>query len=103
MRSLRDASELQDSKRFDNSYFTVFSKFSSAFQAFIVMLLHPDPTRRVPRSDVHLDCPVVKIFCRFPPLIGTVSIEEIIENVTPSPTQAALLQVTKSAYVVVSS
>jgi hypothetical protein len=92
---LRDLSELQDRKRFDNNYSAVFSKFSQAFQDFILTLLHPKAASRVPGSAFDADCRVVRLFRKFPQLIRTGSIDEIIENATPSPTQSALLQVTR--------
>ncbi len=94
--SLKSSPELQDDKRFRNNYST-FSTFSREFQDFILMILHPDPAHRIPSGSVEKTPPVVKLFHKFPRLFGRCSDEQtkiaIIENMTPSPTQAVLLQV----------
>lgn len=94
--SLKCPSELQDERRFRNNYST-FSTFSREFQDFILMILHPNPAHRIPIGSVEKTPPVVKLFHKFPRLFGSCSDEQtkiaIIENMTPSPTQAVLLQV----------
>jgi hypothetical protein len=92
---LKDVGELQDATRFENNYSAVFSKFSPAFQEFVLTLLQPSPARRIPGIVTDRDYPVVKLFRTFPLLFGSGPAEEIIANVTPSPTQAALLQVVR--------
>ena len=61
------------------------------------MILHPDPAHRIPSGSVEKTPPVVKLFYKFPRLFGCCMDEQtkiaIIENMTPSPTQAVLLQV----------
>ncbi len=61
------------------------------------MILHPHSARRVPLDDDDQAPPIARLFSRFPRLYGLhVNKEEkdqIIENITPSATQEALLQV----------
>jgi hypothetical protein len=94
--SFKDPKELQDTKRFCNNY-SIFSKLSRDFQEFILMILHPDPAHRIPSVDSVKIPPIAELFLKFPRLFGTCSNEEernrIIENMTPSSTQAVLLQV----------
>ena len=90
--SFTHPSELAGDRFFNNH--SVFKSFSEDFQDFILTILHPDPSQRVPPSEVHTDPPVVALFRRFPRLCASACLNaESIENLTRSPTQAVLLKV----------
>ena len=91
-RRFKDPSEL-DSDHFCNNY-SIFKCFSKEFQDFILTILHSEPAKRVPPSQLSTDAPVVRLFRKFPRLCGSAGLTaEIIENLTRSPTQTILLQV----------